>query len=85
MLQLYQVAYGVFILLVLFVIAILSMAGLVASTYSSVAWLYFWGFLLGSVYVGFRFVFGDQPFDWSQGIWHGATKVVAKAVGAETQ
>lgn len=83
MLQLYQVAYGLFIALVLFVVAILSMAGAVGAAYAHVAWLYFWAFLLGVVYVGFRFMFGDQPFDWSQGAWNGFVKVTSKSLGGE--
>jgi hypothetical protein len=83
MLQLYQVAYGLFISLVLLVVAVLSLTGVAFSAYSGAAMVYVWAFVIVGALVGFRFFFGNQPFDSSQGLWHGATKVVSQAIGGE--
>lgn len=83
MVKLYQVAYGLFIALVLVVIAILSVTGIAFSGYAVAAKYYLIVAVLGGLYVFSRVMFGDQPVDWSQGYWQGLVNATGKSIGAE--
>jgi hypothetical protein len=83
MLQLYQVAYGLFIAVVVLVIAILTVTGVVGAAYKDIAWAYIYASIIVGGYVTFRFIFGNAPFDSSQGLWKGVVKVTSKSLGGE--
>lgn len=83
MVKLYQVAYGLFIALILVVVAILSLSGVAFTGYATAAKYYLIVAVLGGLYVISRVMFGDQPLDWSQGYWHAVVSATGKSVGAE--
>ncbi len=74
-------AYGLFIAVILVVIAILSVTGVFLSKYSTLAWYYLVAAVLFGGYVVSLVLFGKQQVDFSKGWWAAAVDSSAKAVG----